>query len=353
MSSSESEPLPVRIAASNPELQQQSSLFKFTPEVRNIVFKYALVECDDLSRPYNKHEPYYRHDFKFAGKIATSLLLTCRRIYLEARLLPFAVNDHIFWQGGAPPGRFVSNHAAYFARMSDEQRALVRCAHFFADLDWLDRQNASVDWPAGLALRKLTITVRPTGWKYRYLDDYDDFVGVLHASNPSNCWGGWVGNMSTLEELELELESERGEQLDDQVLKACMWKFPLSAGGFLVYNGQEPAKSMRLASSRMDPAREDEDSQAEDSWEGGGTFDRTHWRGSDDEGSEDGTNSYGLADSDGDFEDQSRADSQTVLDRKYPLDLVIYVRTIKFVKDETDYVYIPSEESASDSDSYS
>lgn len=347
-----SEPLPIRIAASHPDGQMQSPLFRLPPEVRKMVFEHAFVECDDLSRPYNKHEPYYRHDFKFAGKITTDLLLTCRQIYLEARLLPFAANDHIFWQSGAPPGKLMSHHAAYFARMSTEQRVLVQRARFFADFHWLECQNGSVSWPAGLALRKLKITVPRTGWKYRYLDWYEEDDGVLIARNPAKSWGGWVGNMPSLQELEIELESERCEQLEARASKARRWRFPLAEGGCLAHDGQEPTKSMRLVSSRMDPAREyEDDSQAEYNWDGDGNFDRTHWRGSDDEGSEDGADMYG-ADSDGDDAYQSAADSQTLLDRKYPLDFVIYVRTLKFVKDATETDYISPSPGSDDSDSY-
>ncbi|KAJ7098328.1 hypothetical protein C8R44DRAFT_553423, partial [Mycena epipterygia] len=232
------------IAASNPNRQLQSPLFgSLCAEVRNMVFKHALVECDDLSRPYSKHGYYYRPDFKYAGKITTSLLLTCRLVYLETRLLSCTVNDHIFWQCGAPPGRLVSNHGVYFARMSSEQRALVRRVHFFAQLPWLETRTAADAWPAGLALRKLAITVRHTDWRY-----WEDNSG-LRFRHPAKGWGAWVGNMATLDELELELESSQSEQLDARVRDAREWRFPLAGGGCLVHDGQEPVKNMWLASS--------------------------------------------------------------------------------------------------------
>ncbi|KAJ7771057.1 hypothetical protein DFH07DRAFT_712996, partial [Mycena maculata] len=203
----------------------------FSAEVRQIIFAHALVEYDDLSRPYNKHESYYSADFKFAGKITLDLLLTCRQIYLEARLFPILVNDHIFWQGGAPLGLYVANSAAYFARMSSEQRALVRRAHFIADLAWLRRQADSVVWPAGIALRKLKISVRHHGWEYRWDNDwYEEGGGTLYIRNLAKCWGGWIKNTPSLQVLEVELESERGQQLVAQASKARRWRFPLADG---------------------------------------------------------------------------------------------------------------------------
>ncbi|KAJ7636976.1 hypothetical protein FB45DRAFT_1025064 [Roridomyces roridus] len=315
-----------------PRDQHQSRLLRLPAEIRQIVFRHAVVECDDLSRPYNKHEPYYRHDFKFAGKITIALLLTCRQVYVEARLLPVAVNDHIFWQGGAPPGRLVSNHIAYFQRMSDEQRALVQRAHFFGDLPWLDLQGGATPLPVGVGLKRLQITIRHTAWKYWY-DDYDDLHGQLYFKNPAQCWAGWVKTMSTLQEFVLVLESDRWQQLDERAAEASNWTFPLEGGHCLVHDGKAPVNSMHLLSSHLNAAREGEDSQQESVWDGEGNFDRTHWHGSDDEGSEDGQDAFEYgAKRDGDDADQSWADSQTRLDRKFPLDFVVYVRTLKFVR---------------------
>ncbi|KAF7351534.1 hypothetical protein MSAN_01585800 [Mycena sanguinolenta] len=364
--------LPPWLIASDSNPQEQSSLFRFPPEVRIIVFAYALVECDDLSRPYSKHKAYYRTEFKFAGKITTSLLLTCRQVYIEARLLPVAVNDHIFWQGNAPRGRLVGNHAAYFGRMSSEQIALVRHARFFADFCWLERLNSSVSWSAGLALRKITITIRHMAWNFWY-DDYDDFVGRIRARNPAKCWGGWIGNMPTLEELEVELESERCEQLEAQALKACRWIFPRACGDCLVHNGVEPTKSMRLLSSFLDPALEYDEpytseywpgydmaetnwaeyDTVEQVWDGYGHFNQQNWRGSSDTERSDDDADIDEPESVGDEDDddtQSLTDSEASLDRKYLLDFVVYVRTLKFVKGTPEHAPLSAQVPDSDSD---
>ncbi|KAF8140891.1 hypothetical protein K438DRAFT_697348 [Mycena galopus ATCC 62051] len=170
----------------NPQLQ--SSFFRLPPELLRLIFMDALVECNDPWRPYSGDEVRY-YGFKYAGKITISLLLTCRRIYDEARLLAAEVNVHTFWQGDAPPGQLVSNHIAYFASMPNEQLRRVRHARFLVDVNWLKRPNSLVSWPEELALRKLTITVRHT-W-LRQDGDWSDLdeVGPLSPTDPDQVVG--------------------------------------------------------------------------------------------------------------------------------------------------------------------
>ncbi|KAJ7789926.1 hypothetical protein B0H14DRAFT_3502287 [Mycena olivaceomarginata] len=69
-----------------PHDQLQSPLFgTLFPELRNLIFIYALTEYDDHTRRYSKHSHYYRPGFEYAKSISTNLLLICRRVYLEAK----------------------------------------------------------------------------------------------------------------------------------------------------------------------------------------------------------------------------------------------------------------------------
>jgi hypothetical protein len=168
MSSLSYEPLSTRISASNVHTQQQSPLFgTLYPELRDIVFRLVLKEYDDLTRPFGKHEYYYRPGFEFAGRIDTNLLLTCRSVYLETNLAPIALNEHVFWMYRAPPGSFSerSSHNTYFQRITPQQRAAVRQVRFFAQLFWLEgRRSRFQEWAAGLAIRKLVITIHHSDW---------------------------------------------------------------------------------------------------------------------------------------------------------------------------------------------
>ncbi|KAJ7484476.1 hypothetical protein FB451DRAFT_1232638 [Mycena latifolia] len=249
-SSDQSEPLSARIAASDPQKQTQSPIFaSLYPELRNLVFRHALTEYDDLTRPYSKHEYYYRPGMEFAGKIDTNLLLACRLIYLETHLAPVALNEHVFWMHRGPPGRLVSDHATYFGRMTPQQRAAVRRVRFFTQLYWLESRGPQV-WPAGLIVPKLTITIRHSDWWYWENSE------PLRIQDPQDGWGAWVGSVPGLQEVELELETidVKREQLEERVRVALGWTFPLpESNGSLVHDGEALANSMWLGTSRMSP----------------------------------------------------------------------------------------------------
>ncbi|KAJ7188829.1 hypothetical protein C8R46DRAFT_875210, partial [Mycena filopes] len=240
------EPLATTIAASGPHKQPQSPLFtSLYPELRNMVFKYALTEYDDLTRPYSKHEFYYRPGFESAGRIDTNLLLTCRLIYLETHLAPISLNEHVFWMYRPPTSRrFASDPERYFRGMTPQQRAAVRKVRYFTQMFWLEDRKAQ-QWPLGLTIPKLFITIRHSDW-WRWEDRED-----LRMKDPSQGWDTWIRSMTGLQEIELELETldEKREQLEQRVEAAQGWKFPAQDGGSLVHDGEEPRKSTWLASS--------------------------------------------------------------------------------------------------------
>ncbi|KAF8143500.1 hypothetical protein K438DRAFT_1783694 [Mycena galopus ATCC 62051] len=218
----------------NPRLQ--SSFFRLPPELLRLIFMDALVECDDPWRPYSGDEVHY-YGFKYAGKITISLLLTCRHL-----------------RRGSPSGRR-GQRPHLLAGMPNEQLRRVRHARFLVDVNWLKRPNSLVSWPEELALRKLTITVRRT-W-LRQDGDWSDLdeVGPLSPTDPDQTkwWGEWISNISTLQELVIELESHQGANLKDRILPARRWKFHLAKGGCLGYVGE-------LSECIIgDPPSEDED----------------------------------------------------------------------------------------------
>ncbi|KAJ6558098.1 hypothetical protein B0H19DRAFT_128661 [Mycena capillaripes] len=283
-----SPPLSTSIRASQVHNQLQSPLFAtLYPELRNIVFTFALTEYDDPDRPYSKHECYYRPGFEFAGRIDTSLLLTCRLVYLETHLAPVALNEHVFWMfpNRGPPGRSISNldHNMYFVRMTPQQRAAVGQVRFFTQLCWLERRTAQT-WPMGLAVRKLVITVRHADWWHWERSE------PLRIDPPHEAWGKWVGTFPQLQELVLEFETieAKREQLEERVRIALAWKFPLVDGSSLVHD-KAPLKSMWVGTSRMSPRL------VEIAWD--------------------------------------QPQDEATLDLSFPMDLKLHVRKFKFVKE--------------------
>ncbi|KAJ7731149.1 hypothetical protein DFH07DRAFT_847764 [Mycena maculata] len=246
------EPLSTRISALSVYPQLQCPLFAtLYPEIRNLVFRHALTEYDDLTRPYNKHEFYYRPGFQFTGRIDTNLLLTCRLVYLETHLVPMALNEHVFWRplGGGPPGHYLYSYNTYFSRMTPQQRAAVQHVHFFLQMSWPGRWKAR-EWIEGLPVPKLLITIRHSDWPNWETNaplDVQTLEGLRR----------WVTTVPHLQELKLELETidAKREQLEELVQVVLGWKFPMTSEHALVHDGTTPTHTTWLGSSRMSPDR--------------------------------------------------------------------------------------------------
>ncbi|KAJ7698690.1 hypothetical protein B0H17DRAFT_1050428 [Mycena rosella] len=357
------ETLSAKISASDPHNQAQSPIFAIMyPELRNIIFRHALTEYDSPARPYSKHSYCFRPGFKFAGKIDTNLLLACRLIYLETHLAPIALNEHVFWMCRGPPDRVESDPDAYFVRMTPQQRAAVRRVRFFTQLYWLETQEAQ-EWLPGLVIPELAITIRHSDWWYWESSE------PLRIMNPDEGWGGWVGSMPGLRQVQLELETidDQREQLEERVQVALSWSFLHPQGSrSLIHDGDDPAISMWLGTSRLSPARyyEEEDEEYGDEEYYG---DSDEEGGSEDSGGtdvEDGTgiqrseNQLRLVDDKVETETSGvgsaeasgsqqlvpvaaseeafapkELDREAELDLKFPLDLKFHVRKLRFIID--------------------
>ena len=76
------------------DAQAGSPLFMSLPaEIRNHIFQLALTSFDDKTRPYKRGAYYYRPGHRYAQKIDTNLLRTCRRILYETRDIPASINE--------------------------------------------------------------------------------------------------------------------------------------------------------------------------------------------------------------------------------------------------------------------
>lgn len=82
-------------------LQQQSPLFGLPAELRNCIFQYATMPHyseneTDLRSPETDYHPGSLNKYI----TSTDLLLTCRRVWLEANHLPMLQAKHCFWNKG-------------------------------------------------------------------------------------------------------------------------------------------------------------------------------------------------------------------------------------------------------------
>ena len=273
--------------------QHQSALFNAIPaEVRNRIFSIALTAYDDKSKRYQPRNWFYRPDWHFHRKISTTVLRTCKRIYLESHLLPLALSSHTFWvraDRGPPSHYFASayktphlsdydsflgswrsceNFRAFFNNLTAEQRGAVGELHFFFQQSELERVRFSPpldpDSCRPIAAKRLKVTMRHQDWHWW---DYNEKLGLcpwrrgrtewnqMDTPMPrtrmewvsSQGWGAQLQYIQGLEEFELELETliQKREQMDGIVERAKKWIFPLKEDKFLRWDHGAGIKESR------------------------------------------------------------------------------------------------------------
>ena len=78
--------------------QMNSPLFTLLPqEIRDLVWAFATAPMEDKDNPYKENAYYYRPGHKARLKTDCALLLTCRRVWLEAHAYPMLQAEHSFW----------------------------------------------------------------------------------------------------------------------------------------------------------------------------------------------------------------------------------------------------------------
>ena len=240
--------------------QSSSPLFStLPPELRTIIFHYALLASPDPQKPYSRHSYWYRPGYTHARSIATNLLRTCRRVYLETHSLPLELNEHIVWgveKSRIPPG---VERKSYLIndRMKLCQKDIITYVHLFTQQFWLEDWGDQGDqwlafsqaWPAR-APPRLRITIRHTDWWYDYLGEnrplaldpkrkgearVGDWVAAEEGFEKDS-WGARFENMKGVNILELELETVMGKraELDANLVMAPTWRFRLGDGNLLV-----------------------------------------------------------------------------------------------------------------------
>ena len=227
-------------------LQSSSPLFNRIPaEIRNYIFELALTAYDDHTKPYENGQWYYRPGHRYAHKVDTNLLLTCRRVLAETKDIPASINEYTCWFGRGPPWASTNG----LTRLTDEdtvgvlvRRNALKYVHLFTQQVWLEnsfRQFTDL-WKSATPTH-LKITLRHSDWwnweyeaplalepKYRGMPRPN---AISQPSFPfvSGSWGKAFQEISGLKTFELELETvekKKGE-LDAIVSRAPGWQFPL------------------------------------------------------------------------------------------------------------------------------
>ena len=209
----------------NPQIA--SPLFSKLPaEVRNHIFYYALLAYPDRARPYSKHSSWYRPGYTHVRAITVSLLLTCRRVYLETDLVPVVHNEHVIWgveKSRVPSGS--TNYLLHDRQMNLSHRNAIQFVHLFTQQFWLeDWKNKwlafTTSWPEG-GPERIRITIRHTDWWYNLLGENSPLaldpkrrgrarVGEWVPDDQpyeDGSWGSRFANLSGLKKLEMEFDT--------------------------------------------------------------------------------------------------------------------------------------------------
>ena len=263
-------PIHARPMVVNP--QSASPLYNgaIPPEIRDHIFQYSMSEYtkEDAESKYPESTDYTRPGYTGCRAVAISLLLTCRRVYLETYHLPARNKEHVFWHGRGPAHqkRYASvpggEEQVYFGRLKSWQLELVKEIHLFTQLFWLERESffrlTEEDFMQGI--EKVKVTIRRGDW---WFNERNTPLGISPQRSDGNAvhmqrdweaekrglaipWraGGWgcaFGNLKGLKELEMEFETTEDKvvELGKIVENARTWKFPLNDGKVLSTEGLE------------------------------------------------------------------------------------------------------------------
>lgn len=155
--------------------QEQSILFNKLPlELRELVWQYATAPSEDTARIYDKGAWYYRPGNTARAKYDTALLLTCRRVWIEANAFPMLQADHCFWfYRAAPDGR---NHA-WRARLTENNRRNFGTLHMYVQMFVIEPLSSrptalrsyflkTPEKAGDFQPRIMHVTIRHTDWWY-------------------------------------------------------------------------------------------------------------------------------------------------------------------------------------------
>jgi hypothetical protein len=242
------EPLAPRLKDVSP--QPFCPLFNglIAPEIRMKIFEYVLTEND--FKEYNNNNHYSRPGYRSQKSIFTNLLLTCRRVYLEAHHLPLINKEHIFWHYREPYGISYEDEASYFSRFRPDQLALVRNVHLFTQQFWLEgslQRTCKLHVLQGI--EKLKITLRRGDWWFwengaelginpqrgnadvkKMNEDWKTEEEGQVIPWEDHAWGSSFRHLPALKQLDMEFETSvyEEEELRQIVEHAKKWRFPMS-----------------------------------------------------------------------------------------------------------------------------
>lgn len=241
--------------------QRTSRFFTLPAEIRVRIYECVFAEYHDPNELYKTTARYFRPGYEGRLKTDTTMLLTCRRVWIEANHLPLKLATHAFWffngpldlarlkQGAAAdmdiengdetkrvPSE-INRYQSFFQRMTPLNRLQLNRIHIFASQPWLQNFGLDpttlfqVDW---FNANHVTITIRDSEW------------GAWKDMGESDVDRSWLEtllrspNLRDIQTLHLEFEMNVNEE---EKLEAIISRFSNLRGRYFkrrgdVVNGQ-------------------------------------------------------------------------------------------------------------------
>ncbi|EMC91570.1 hypothetical protein BAUCODRAFT_45007, partial [Baudoinia panamericana UAMH 10762] len=154
--------------------QAGSSLFNLPRELRDIVWAYATAPYEDPQAKFEESAYYCRPGHIARLKSDVALLLTCRRIWLEANAMPMLQAEHLYYFYRPAPDERTK---WWMAQLSDHNRANFGHLHMYAQMCNIERLTATPGALREFFLSKrlqagdfqprvFHVTIRHTDWWY-------------------------------------------------------------------------------------------------------------------------------------------------------------------------------------------
>ncbi|TKA28223.1 hypothetical protein B0A50_04195 [Salinomyces thailandicus] len=205
------------------DAQDASPLFTTLPrELRDLIWAYATAPYEDPNAKFEETAYYYRPGHTARLKTDTALLLTCRRIWLEANAMPMLQSEQSFYYHRAAPD---ARNPQWMASLTDHNRHNLGHIRLFCqmfaiekleahagslrDFCCLDKSAPALAPQAAFRPRMLQVTIRHTDWWF------------WESEQPLRLEDHWVKNLlntpdlrsTHLFKLELETLDYKADQL--------------------------------------------------------------------------------------------------------------------------------------------
>ncbi|KJX97311.1 hypothetical protein TI39_contig511g00003 [Zymoseptoria brevis] len=154
--------------------QHRSPLYSIIPkELRDLIFEYATAPEEDASRAYKKTDYWCRPRDTAPLIVHTSLLLTCRRAYLESNALPFkgfVVRFYFSEERGPPQVQQKLARSLITGRTTPQSLhhidTVVLTIQMYVAMDMFREQSVVADMLRDIRPRSLRVVIKHTDWWY-------------------------------------------------------------------------------------------------------------------------------------------------------------------------------------------